>query len=77
MLEILLLCHAAVGRNAVKITVGKQTLCQRREGDEAYAVIGTILDNDVLLWLAVEQVEAVLVDEQRHIALLKILVGKL
>ncbi len=70
-------CHAAVLRDSFQITVGEKSLCQRREGDEADAVLGTVVESALLLWLLVQHVEFVLIDEQRTVVLLQIFVGKL
>ena len=77
VLQEVLLCHAAIGWDAVEIAVGEETLCQRREGDESDAVFVAVVEGSVFLWRTVEHVESVLEDEQRTVALLQILIGEL
>ena len=77
VLQEVLLCHAAIGWDAVEIAVGEETLCQRREGDESDAVFVAVVEGSVLLRRTVEHVESVLEDEQRTVALLQILICEL
>ena len=72
VLQEVLLCHAAIGWDAVEIMVGEETLGEGREGDESDAVFVAVVEGSVLLWCTVEHVESVLEDEQRTVALLQI-----
>ena len=38
-------------------------------------MVGTIVHDTLLLWFAIEKVEAALIDEQWHVALTQVLVG--
>ncbi len=59
----------AVGGNAVEIPVRQQSLRERREGDQPFAeAVGRLLQ-PVALHRAVEDVVAVLVDDERHMHL--------
>ena len=68
--------HARILRDALQIAVGEQSLRQGREGDEAHAVVGAEVEDALLLRLAVEHVEASLIDEQWDVALTQIVVGR-
>ena len=62
--------HAGIGRHAVQVLVGQQTLGQRREGNHTGAdLVGGV--QQVLLDPAVQQVVRGLVDQHRHMPLLE------
>ena len=62
MLKEMLLCHTAVGRNAIEIAVGEQALSQRREADEANAVGMAIVEDAFFDRFAIDEVDATLID---------------
>ena len=80
------LCHAAVlgnvadhtfgRRMAVEIAIGEEALCEGTEGDEADAVVVTVLHRAVVNGLMVEHVQLVLEDKQGHIATAEIFIGE-
>ena len=57
--------HTAVGRYAVEIAVGEQALRQRREGDEANALLAAVVEDAFVAGRLIDEVEPPLVDEQR------------
>ena len=81
------LCHARVGRDAVhlavgaemavQVAVGEQSLCQGREGNEANALFAAEGEDARVHRLAVDEVEAALIDEQGHVVLAQRAVGDL
>ena len=72
----MLLCHTAVGRYAIEIAVGEQSLSQQREGNESDAVFMAIVKDAFLLRSAIEHIQATLVDKQRDITFTQVPVGK-
>ena len=74
-LEELLLRHPGIGRDAVQVAAGQEPLRQRREGDEAHAVLlGLVQDRP--LRLPVQDVVPALVDQARNIPVFQVLIGK-
>ena len=63
--------HAAVGRDAVQVTVSQAALRQRAEGDDPLAQFGGGLFQAVFLHRAVQDRIAVLVDDERHVQLVQ------
>ena len=63
--------HAAVGRDAVQVTVSQAALRQRAEGDDPLAQFGGGLFQAVFLHRAVQDRITVLVDDERHVQLVQ------
>ena len=69
--EAAVMCDAAVCGHAVEIAVREQALLERRECDEAFAELFCGFLQAVAFHSAVENVVAVLVDDERHVQLIE------
>ena len=69
-----IVCHTAVGRDAVEVAIGEQALCQRRETDEACLVLGYGVQYAFCFGRLVEEVEPTLVYEAWDVVLLEVVV---
>ena len=68
--------HARVAGYAVEIAVGKQSLLQGRERDEADAVCAAVFESAVVDGFLAQHVEFVLEDEQGHVAFAQVSVSE-